>query len=465
MLLKYFYDEKLAQASYLIACQGTGEAMIIDPMRNIEPYLSEAKKEGLNIVGAIETHIHADFVSGSRELAAQTGAKIYLSDEGGKDWSYENLDKIKHQLLKNEDTIKIGKVSFEIIHTPGHTPESISILLTDGATGTGLPIGIFTGDFVFVGDVGRPDLLEKAAGVKDSTENAAKDLYHSIQRFKELPDYLQVWPGHGAGSACGKALGAVPTSTVGYEKQVNWALKEEDSQTFIGRLLDSQPEPPSYFANMKKINKIGAPLLGELPKTPQTTAYNELDKWLKEGRQVIDTRNAQRFSAGHLPGSINIPYNKSFVNWAGWLVDYQENVYFIANDDDAAEIMKSLHSIGIDKIAGYASESIIKEASFLETYDHISPEEAENLIHRDDVQVIDVRSQSEWNAGHIKEAQHVMLGELPNRIKEIPKDKTIIAQCGSGMRSAIGVSVLQANGFKDVINLEGGYEAWTQRKK
>lgn len=465
MLLKYFYDEKLAQASYLVACQGTREALIIDPMRNIEPYLREAEKEGLNIVGAIETHIHADFVSGSRELAAVTGATIYLSDEGGKDWSYENLDNMKHQLLKDKDTITIGKVSFEIIHTPGHTPESISILLTDGATGTGLPIGIFTGDFVFVGDVGRPDLLEKAAGVKDSTEKAAKDLFHSIQRFKELPDFLQVWPGHGAGSACGKALGAVPTSTVGYEKQVNWALKEEDIQTFIAQLLDNQPEPPAYFANMKKINKVGAPLLSELPETPKITAFNELDQWLKEGRQVIDTRSAQHFSAGHLPGSISIPYNKSFVNWAGWLVNYQENVYLIADENHLAEIINSLHSIGIDRIAGYASELIIKEAPSLETYDHISPEETEELLERDDVLVVDVRSQSEWKAGHIEGAQHVMLGELQKRINEIPKNKTIISQCGSGVRSAIGVSILQANGFKNVINLEGGYTAWVQRKK
>ncbi|MDN4523333.1 rhodanese-like domain-containing protein [Fictibacillus fluitans] len=465
MLLKYFYDDKLAQASYLVACQGTGEAVIIDPMRDIDPYLQEAKKEGLKIVGSIETHIHADFVSGSRELAARTGAKLFLSDEGDQDWKYENLDSVEHQLLKNGESFKIGKVSFHTLHTPGHTPESLSFLLTDEATEIKKPMGIFTGDFVFVGDVGRPDLLEKAAGVTGSTEKAAKDMYDSIQAFKELPDYLQIWPGHGAGSACGKSLGAVPTSTVGYEKQVNWALKETDKNSFIHQLLENQPEPPTYFARMKRVNKAGAPLIKDLPELSSISSFEELGKLLEEEKQVIDTRDSAIFAEGHIPGTINIPLNKTLSNWAGWLVKDQGEVYFIAEEGRADEAITALYSIGVDNLAGYAQDSIVNQADHLETYKQISPDEAEKLMNEQNAQVVDVRSQSEWESGHIEGAQHIMLGELPDRVDEVPKDKTIISQCGSGMRSAIGVSILQASGITNVLNLEGGYSGWMRRKK
>jgi hydroxyacylglutathione hydrolase len=203
MLLRYFYDQKLAHASYMVGCQQTHEAIIIDPGRDLEPYLKEAEAQELCIVAAAETHIHADFVSGGRELAERTRARLYLSDEGDQDWKYQFLDGLDYQLLYDGDTFKIGNIKFEVLHTPGHTPEHISFLLTDTA-GANRPMGIFTGDFVFVGDVGRPDLLEEAAGFKGTKEVGARQMFKSIQRFKELPDYVQVWPAHGAGSACGK---------------------------------------------------------------------------------------------------------------------------------------------------------------------------------------------------------------------------------------------------------------------
>src|SRR5699024_3145062 len=255
MLLRYFYDKKLAHASFMVGCQQLGEAVIVDAMRYIHQYIEVAEKEGMKIVGALETHIHADFVSGSRELVDRFDVTMYVSDEGDKDWKYENLDGVKHQLLKDGDKFTLGMLTFETMYTPGHTPESISFLLTDGAAADE-PMGIFTGDFVFVGDIGRPDLLEKAAGVTQTAEPGARDMYQSVKRFKDLPDYLQVWPAHGAGSACGKALGAVPSSTVGYEKQFGWAMKIEDEQAFVDELLDGQPEPPYYFAVMKHVNKV-----------------------------------------------------------------------------------------------------------------------------------------------------------------------------------------------------------------
>ena len=264
MLLKRFYDDGLAQASYLIGCAATGEAIVIDANRDIAQYTDVATAEKLRITHISETHIHADYVSGSRELARATGAQLYLSAEGGKDWQYRFAEDDKAILVRNGDVIKVGNIRLEVWHTPGHTPEHLSFLVTDTAGATD-PMGIVTGDFVFVGDVGRPDLLEKAAKVANTMEAGAKDLFRSLERFRTLPDYLQVWPGHGAGSACGKALGAVPTSTVGYERRFNWGVATTDETEFVTMVLAGQPEPPLYFAEMKRINRDGPRVLGGFP--------------------------------------------------------------------------------------------------------------------------------------------------------------------------------------------------------
>jgi hydroxyacylglutathione hydrolase len=260
MFFRHVYEKGLAHASYLVGCQASGTAMVIDPQRDIDVYLEIASQEKLRITHILETHIHADFLSGSRELASVTGAKLYLSDEGGPEWQYA----FPHEGLKDGDTFMVGNLRIEVIHTPGHTPEHISFLLTDTPSGNH-PVMMFTGDFVFVGDVGRPDLLEKAAGYSGTMVEGAKTMFNSLKRFKQLPDHIQVWPAHGAGSACGKALGAVPGSTVGYEKLVNWALKHTVEDAFVKELLDGQPEPPYYFAKMKSLNKIDRPLLSDIP--------------------------------------------------------------------------------------------------------------------------------------------------------------------------------------------------------
>lgn len=461
MLLRYFYDEKLAHASYMVGCQVKGEAVIVDPMRNVEPYIEVAQKENMKIVGSLETHIHADFVIGSRELADRFGATLYISDEGDKNWKYENLEGLSYELLKDGDKFKLGNLTFEVMHTPGHTPESISFILTDGARGD-KPIGIFTGDFVFVGDIGRPDLLEKAAGMTGTADAGARDMFKSVQRFKQLPDYLQVWPAHGAGSACGKALGAVPSSTVGYEKQTNWALQIDDEEQFVKELLNGQPEAPYYFAIMKRVNKVGIELIKNLPELSFINEIKEIEALIEEGNLVIDTRSQKEFSKGFIAGSVNIPFNQSFTNWAGWIVDYDRPVYLLANPADIEEILIALRSIGIDKVKGYADvNEMLSQSKELDSYEEVTPIEAQRLLEQENVSMIDVRNLTEYNEGHIKGTKHIMLGTLRKRLDEVPNGK-LIMQCRSGARSGIATSILKANGFKDVVNLVGGYDRWVK---
>lgn len=466
MLLKYFYDEKLAHASYVVGCQATGEALIVDPMRNITPYINLAKQEGLTITGVAETHIHADFVSGSRELASRLGAKLYLSDEGDENWKYQNLDGYTYELLKDGDQFKVGNLVLDVKHTPGHTPESLSFLLTDRGGNADKPMGIFTGDFVFVGDIGRPDLLEKAAGISGTAEAGAIDMFHSVQKFKTLPDYLQVWPAHGAGSACGKSLGAIPTSTVGYEKQFNWAMLIDDQEKFIKTLLDGQPEPPTYFAVMKHVNKVGPNLLNDLPELKQIQTLDELKNLISEGHQVVDTRPYNDFSEGYISGTINVPFNKSFANWMGWLVDYNRPLYLLADIEELEEMKITLRSVGIDNVSGYGEADImIKESPTLETMENVTPEQVKQSIANREVNVLDVRNLSELASGRIASADHIMLGHLPQRLNDVNADQPVVVHCASGVRSAIAASFLKANGIKNVINLLGGYSRWEKEVK
>lgn len=459
MLLKYFYDDKLAHASYMVGCQATGEALVIDPGRDTRPYLAVAAENDMAIVGAAETHIHADFLSGSRELARQTGAKLYLSDEGDENWKYEFSPEFDVQLVKDGDTFKVGNIIFEVMHSPGHTPEHISFIITDSA-GANKPIGIFTGDFVFVGDIGRPDLLEEAAGIKGTAEPGARQMYKSIQRFKQLPDYMQVWPAHGAGSACGKALGAIPSSTVGYEKLFNTAMSYEDEEQFVKALLDGQPEPPFYFAMMKKLNKVDRHVLDELPE-PERLDLEQLKEKLDAGAMVIDTRSADDFAAGHIPGTINIPEDNSFTNWAGWMLDYEQPFYLIAGQESARQAMRDLVYIGLDNFYGYVTPDAVEQwPDALQSYAVATPAEVAEQVSNGDVTVLDVRGTSEWNEGHIPNAQHIMLGYLSDRVAELPTDKPVVVHCRTSNRSAIAASVLQAKGVANVIKMQTGYSGW-----
>lgn len=469
MLIKYFYDEKLAQASYLVGCQDTGKAIIVDPSRNIEPYIKTARAHGMRIVGATETHIHADFLSGSQELASRMGATLYLSDEGGPNWKYEYVTGYEHCFLRNGDVFAIGNIHFEVMHTPGHTPEHISLLVTDGGASTEGPIGIFTGDFVFVGDVGRPDLLEKAVGVRGSSEKMARIMYRSLKQFKNLPDYLQVWPGHGAGSACGKALGAVPSSTIGYEKRTNWALQYDNEDRFMEALLAGQPEAPPYFSIMKRLNKEGAPQIQRMVvPLRMEVSIDIVQEWVEQGI-VVDTRPASDFAAKHIRGTINIPYNKSFVTWAGWLLDYDQPIYLLATNTDVEDIVNDLQSIGLDRIVATMEPYVIELASESDSrvmkYEEVTMDQVDGAIQTEGIYVLDVRSMGEWEEGHIPQAKHVMLGHLQEQSHTIPHDKPILVYCKTGGRSAIAASLLQVHGFKAVQSLVGGFEEWRKQEK
>ncbi|WP_164111547.1 MULTISPECIES: MBL fold metallo-hydrolase [Sphingobacterium] len=454
MFFQHVYDKSLAQASYFIGCQAKNEAIVIDAQRDIDVYLHIAKQNNMKITHVAETHIHADFLSGSRELSAATGAELYLSDEGGSEWQYEFV----HHGLRHGNIIRVGNLSLEVLYTPGHTPESISFLLTDHPASES-PVMVFTGDFVFVGDVGRPDLLEKAAGMVGTQEKGARQLYQSIQRFAQLPEYVQVWPGHGAGSACGKALGAVPSTTIGYEKIRNWAFQySQDEQGFITSLLDGQPEPPTYFAMMKHLNKVDRPLLVEVPQHPKLTRDQFLEAYSK-GLTVIDTRNKVDFAKGFIPNSLNIQANNSFATWCGWLLDYQQQFILIAEDHQMEDLTRKLMRIGLDNMFGYIS-SVNDLTIDLEQETIIDMEEFRSYIGDPNVQIVDVRGASEYLDYHVEGAENIFVGTLSQNLDKFNKDKQIVIHCQSGDRSTIAQSLLAKYGFKDVKNYSAGMKEW-----
>ena len=462
MLLRRFYDTKLAQASYLIGCQKTGEAIVIDANRDVAQYIVAAAEDGVRVTHVSETHIHADFVSGSRELAQRTGATLLLSDEGDADWKYAFAAESGATLLHDHDVFMIGNLKFEVLHTPGHTPEHITFVVTD-TPASSQPIGAVTGDFVFVGDVGRPDLLEKAAKVMGTMEAGARTLFHSLQKFRTLPDHLQLWPGHGAGSACGKALGAVPTSTLGYEKIVNWGLRIDDEQEFVNAVLEGQPEPPKYFAEMKRINRMGPAILGAVSR-PAPLDLTHLDALLTSGTPIVDTRAADVFAAGLIPGTINIPLNKSFSTWAGWLLPYSTDAYVIVDSEDVDTVVRDLAMIGLDRVAGYFPTSVISEwtdaGRSLDVIVQRTPAQVAAMMDDARVTVVDVRGATEYDAGHLRGVRNIPVGHLADHLPELPRDTPLVLHCQSGARSSIGASVLRAHGFANVINMTGGFGAW-----
>jgi hydroxyacylglutathione hydrolase len=463
MIVKRFFEPLLAHVSYLIGCASAGKAIIIDPNRDTKRYIRAAAEDNLTIAQVTETHIHADFLSGSRELARRTGAELLLSDEGDADWKYAFAN--EGRLIRDGDRVDVGKVAIDVRHTPGHTPEHLAFLITDGAVADA-PLAAATGDFIFVGDVGRPDLLERAAKLTGTMETSARVLYRSLQRFNHHEEWLQIWPGHGAGSSCGKGISAVPYSTLGYERRFNWAFKVTSEEEFVASVLEGQPDPPTYFATMKRLNKEGPRLLGT-PCPPPRLDESELAAVVHRGGLVIDTRPADAHAAGFVPGTLNIPFNSSFVTWAGWLVPYTEDVYLILPEGARSrldEAVRALSLIGLDRIAGYWDARAVDAMAGSQTLGVIpqfAPVELRGLVHHHRLTVLDVRTDHEWDHGHLPGAMHIPLGQLPSRVSEIPRAGQVVTHCQAGARSAIAASVLRRAGFADVGNLVGGFNAWT----
>jgi hydroxyacylglutathione hydrolase len=473
MFLRTIYDEKLAEAAYLVGCQRTGEAIVIDPERDVDRYERLAAANGLKIVAVAETHIHADFLSGARELA-EKGATVFVSDEGDADWKYQWLDKkpgggsYRHRLLKDGDTFMVGNIEFKAIHTPGHTPEHLSFMVTDRGGGADKPMGVFTGDFVFVGDLGRPDLLESAAGFHGKADPSAHRLYATVRKFLEWPDYLQIWPAHGAGSACGKALGAVPSTTVGYEKMFNASvLAAKTEQGFVDFILDAQPEPPLYFARMKRDNKIGPKVLGGVPQ-PKRLSVEDLMAIDGSTTAIVDTRPWAAFKSGHVPGALHLPLNNSFNTDGGSLIGEHEPIVIVAEASRVDEAVRDLIRVGLDHFAGWFDPADIgayqSAGGPLVGAVEKSVGEARVMIDTAKPFVLDVRRAAEFKEGHIEGATNIAHTRLLSRLAEVPKDRHILVNCRSGARSARACSLLLKHGYH-CTNLAGGMLAWQQERE
>lgn len=461
MLLERIYDEDLAQASYFIGCQAKGEAIVVDPRRDLGVYLDLAKKNGMQIVAVTETHIHADYLSGTRELAAKTGAQTYVSDEGGPDWTY-GPDFDGAVRMKHGHRIELGNITVEASHTPGHTPEHLSFLVTDGAQADE-PGFMLTGDFVFVGDLGRPDLLDEAAGFVDTRFQGAKDLFRSLRdRFLTLPDYVQVLPAHGSGSACGKALGAIAASTVGYERNFSWwgqYLRNDDEQGFVNELLSGQPDAHAYFGRMKVENKIGPAVIGDAPELIEYTA-DELRSALEADSVIfVDTRHNSEVHEGTVARSLNIPGASKAASYGAWvydpLIEQRSLVLLAESSEEAEELRDHLVRVGIDAVRGYITS--------LDGLKLVRPKlvQPDALDEFERVMLLDVRNHTEYAEGHLPDAVQLSGGRVLWNLDLLPAPETgtIVTYCQSGVRNSVVASALRRAGY-DVAELDGSYAAW-----
>jgi len=472
MLFRQYFDPKLAQYAYLVGCQRSGDALLIDPERDIDRYVEAAEAEGLRITAVAETHIHADFLSGAREFAHRFGTRIYLSDEGGPDWASDWARGGEYAItfLRDGDRFHVGGIEVQAVHTPGHTPEHMSYVLIDRGSGATTPIGIITGDFVFVGDLGRPDLLEQAAGMHGVQEPSARQLFASLSRFEALPEYAQVWPAHGAGSTCGKALGAVPQTTVGYEKRYNASLGAAagGEEAFVKAILAGQPEPQTYFARMKRDNNKGVPILGSLPQ-PTKLTETELEQAVAQGRHLIlDTRlDRSGFMTRHIPGSLHTPLNKSFNTAVGSLVEDETTPILLVVEPSAVdEAVRDLVRLGYDRVEGFVTPETLTrffdrggaQTSLEEiTFGGVAERRSDpaNLV-------LDVRFAAEFEAGHIPGALQASYTRLPSLSRErIPRDRTLLVHCQGGGRSAAAASYLAREGF-EVVFVNGNFATWAE---
>lgn len=459
MFFEFIFDKSLAQASYIIGCQGEGIAAVIDPKRDVDTYLKIAAENDLKITHVLETHIHADFLCGSRELAELTDAELYLSAEGDENWQYQ----FPHIGLKHGDKIRLGNVLIEAIHTPGHTPEHLSYLVTDEAA-CDESVMFFSGDFVFVGDVGRPDLLDKISGKESSKNEGAHAQFKSLKELFKLKDFIQIWPGHGAGSSCGKSVGAVPTTTLGYEKIRNWALQfGDDENGFVKELLSDQPEVPTYYAKMKQLNKGKRALLTEVP-TAKKLSKSDYEKAKSLGLKIVDAREWADYTKGHLPTAWSFPFDTSFSTKMGWLMSYNEEFIVIIDESQTEDLTRYLMRIGMDNLHGFVSpEQFLEwETNNLISAKTIDKKTLKSQLNNPNIQLVDVRSSTEFKEGHIGNAINLFYGTIDQNTQSVSKTKEVIVYCRTGRRAAAAYSVLESLGFENLAIYPGGWEEWSE---
>ncbi|HEK1322158.1 MBL fold metallo-hydrolase [Pseudomonas aeruginosa] len=451
LVFEPFYTDGLAQISYLIGDSKAAVAAVIDPRRDIDIYLQMAKARGLRIAYAIETHIHADFVSGAQALAKRTGAQII----GGRADNYE----FELRQVSGGETIELGQATLQVMHTPGHTPEHISLQLFDAQQGD-QPIALFTGDTLFNLDVGRPDLLGEG-----SERKLAGALYHTLfDHYLPLGDRIEIYPCHGAGSACGKSIGDRRHSTLGSERLFNPALREQRSEDeFIDWLLADMPEPPRHYARLKQLNVRSAVQM-EGASLPPPLAPSEFETLAARGMQIVDVRSILAFGGGHVPGAINIALRNEFVNWAGSMLDDARPILLVGESaDDVHQAVTQLYRIGLDDIRGYLRNGMTdwqNAALPLNRLQEWTVHELNARREAPDVQVLDVRSPQEVAAGRVPGARHIFVAHLADRLNELDPDKTTVTYCGSGYRASIAASILKKAGFRDVANVPGSWMAW-----
>ncbi|MBZ5608858.1 MAG: MBL fold metallo-hydrolase [Acidobacteriia bacterium] len=446
MYFEQFYLGCLAHASYMLGSDGI--AAVVDPQRDVGLYLDEAAKHGLSIRYVIETHLHADFVSGHGELAAVTGAQVYLGAKAGA--------KFPHVPVRDGDELTFGKCRLKFLETPGHTLESISIVVTD-IEKSEQPFAVLTGDTLFIGDVGRPDLSGDL-----TPQQLAGMLFDSLHtKLLKLPDDVQVFPAHGAGSLCGKQMSTERSSTIGKQKVSNYALRPTDRDEFVRLLTSELPERPGYFAKDVEINRTGAAPLAELPPLP-AFAPSEVAARQKAGAIVLDTRPAIEFGPAHIPGSIHVGLVGQFASWAAIVLGLDKQILIVAEDaEQAAESRLRLARVGIEGVKGYLDGGIVAwilAGLPLAQAPEISVEELHQLGF--ETQIVDVRRPGEWQSGHIEGAIHIPLDKLESRLALLDKTKPVAVHCKSGYRSSIATSLLERAGFEQLMNVTGGFDAW-----
>ena len=446
--IEHFFLGCLAHASYLIGSDGI--AAIIDPQRDVDIYLQAAQEKGLKINHIIETHLHADFVSGHLELAERTGAQIYLGAGSGASFP--------HVAVKDGDAIRFGNCRLEFLSTPGHTVESVCIAMTDLSDPT-RPRALFTGDTLFVGDVGRPDL-----SANHTAQELAAMLYRSVhEKLLQFPDETVIYPAHGAGSLCGRQMGSERSSTIGKERRGNYALQAQSSDDFIRLLTDGLPPRPEYFGRDVELNRQGAQPLDRIPP-PKRVRASEVLRLQTEGAIVLDTRPAMQFAVAHIPGSVHIALSGQYASWAARILGLDRPIILVGEDaDHLRESQLRLARVGIEHVDAYLEDGVsgwIAEGYELDYIPQLSVQEFAELIEKENVAVLDVREPGEVATAAIDGSVRIPLGQLANRTNELNRDKLLVVHCKGGYRSSIATSILRRAGFRDIANLTGGFDAW-----